>query len=100
MIAKRYSVEELKEIIAPIAEKYHISKVFLFGSFSRGDYNELSDIDLRIEKGELKGMFALCGFYTEVAEALQINVDVLTTGSLDDRFLKEIAKDEVMLYMG
>ncbi len=31
MIAKRYSIEELKEIIAPIAEKYHISKVYLLG---------------------------------------------------------------------
>lgn len=100
MIATRYSIEELKEIISPIAEKYHISKVYLFGSFARGDYNEQSDIDLRIEKGELKGMFALCGFYTEVGEALQMKVDVLTTGSLEDDFLKEIEEDEVMLYAG
>jgi len=98
MIAKRYSLEQLKEIIAPIAEKYHISKVYLFGSFARGDYDEQSDIDLRIEKGELRGMLALCGFYTEVAEALQMNVDVLTTGSLDDDFLRKIEKDEVVLY--
>lgn len=98
MIAKRYSLEELKEIIAPIAEKYHISKVYLFGSFARGDYDEQSDIDLRIEKGELRGMFALCGFYTEVADALQMNVDVLTTGSLDGDFLRKIEKDEVVLY--
>ena len=32
-----------------------ISKVYLFGSFARGDYDEQSDIDLRIEKGELRG---------------------------------------------
>ena len=98
MIEKRYSIEELKEIIAPIADKYHISKVYLFGSFARGDYNELSDVDLRIEKGGLKGMFALCGFYTEVEEALKMKVDILTTGSLEDNFLKEIGKDELMLY--
>lgn len=100
MLEARYSIEELKEIIAPIAEKYHISKVYLFGSFARGDYDEQSDIDLRIEKGELKGLFALCGFYTEVEEALQMKVDVLTTGSLEDTFLKKIEKDEVMLYAG
>ncbi len=96
----KYSIEDLKEIIVPIAEKYHISKVYLFGSFARGDFNEQSDIDLRIEKGELKGMFALCGFYTEVEEALQMKVDILTTGSLEEDFLKEIEKDEVMLYAG
>ena len=100
MVATRYSIEELKEIITPIAEKYQISKVYLFGSFARGDYNEQSDVDLRIEKGELKGMFALCGFYTEVEEALQMKVDVVTTGSLEDDFLREIEKDEVMLYAG
>jgi len=100
MVATRYSIEELKEIIVPIAEKYHISKVYLFGSFARGDYNEQSYIDLRIEKGELKGMFALCGLYTELEEALQMKVDVLTTGSLEADFLKEIEKDEVMLYAG
>jgi hypothetical protein len=96
----RYSVEELKEIIVPIAKKYHLSKVYLFGSFARGDNNDQSDIDLRIEKGELKGMFALCGFYTEVEEALHLKVDLLTTGSLEEEFLKKIEKDEVLLYAG
>ncbi len=100
MVATRYSIEELKEIITPIAEKYQISKVYLFGSFARVDYNEQSDIDLRIEKGKLRGMFALCGFYTEVEEALQMKVDVVTTGSLEDDFLREIEKVEVMLYAG
>lgn len=96
----RYSIEDLKEIIVPIAEKYHISKVYLFGSFARGDQNDISDLDLRVEKGELKGMFALCGFYTEVEEALHMKVDILTTGSLDEDFLKKIEKDEVLLYAG
>lgn len=46
----------------------------------------------------MKGLFALCGFYTELAEALKIKVDVLTTGSLDDEFLEEIKNAEVILY--
>jgi len=100
MDKSRYSVEDLKEIIEPIAAKYHISKVYLFGSFARGDQHDQSDIDLRIEKGELKGMFALCGFYTEVEAALHMKVDLLTTGSLDEGFLKKIEKDEVLLYAG
>ncbi|MBE5949032.1 MAG: nucleotidyltransferase [Lachnospiraceae bacterium] len=98
MSAKQYTVEELKKIIVPIAEKYQVSRVYLFGSYARGDNNENSDIDLVIEKGNLKGMFALCGFYTEVSEALQMKVDVLTTGSLDEDFKKFIEEDEVLLY--
>lgn len=95
-----YTIDELKDIITPIAQKYQIAQVYLFGSFARGDYNEQSDIDIRIEKGKMKGLFALCGFYTEVSEALNRKVDVLTTGSLSDDFLDSIRKDEVMLYAG
>lgn len=98
MEKSRYSIDVLKEIIAPIAEKYHVSKVYLFGSYARGENNENSDIDLRIEKGELKGMFALCGFYSEIEDALQLKVDIITTGSLEEDFLKKIEKEEVLLY--
>lgn len=51
-----------------------------------------------MDKGSLKGMFALCGLYTEIEEALQMKVDVLTTGSLEDDFLHKIQKEEVLLY--
>jgi predicted nucleotidyltransferase len=100
MQRKQYKIEELQEIISPIAKKYNLSQVSLFGSYARGDSNEQSDIDLRIDKGGLKGMFALCGFYTEVEEALDAKVDVLTTGSLEEDFLEEIKKDEIVLYAG
>ena len=90
MEVKTYTIDEIKNIVTPIAEKYQIAQVYLFGSFARGDFDEQSDIDIRIEKGNLKGMFALCGFYTEVSDALGRKVDVLTTGSLSDEFLESI----------
>ena len=99
-MAKIYTIEELKAIIIPIAKKYGIQTVYLFGSMARGDGDENSDIDLRIEKGELKGLFALGGFHAEISEALQKDVDVVTTGSLDQEFLDEIKEDEVLLYAG
>lgn len=98
MPANRYTIEEIQAIVEPIARKYGVERVYLFGSYARGDVNENSDIDLRVDKGALKGMFALCGLYTEIEEALKIKVDVLTTGSLEDDFLYKIQKEEVLLY--
>ena len=98
MSAKKVTIEEIKAIVEPIARKYGVERVFLFGSYARGDVTENSDVDLRVDKGSLKGMFALCGLYTEIEEALQIKVDVLTTGSLEDDFLRKIQKEEVLLY--
>ena len=43
-------------------------------------------------------MFALGGFYEEVKLALETDVDVLTTGSLEAGFLEKIKGDEVLLY--
>ncbi|SDH98108.1 nucleotidyltransferase family protein [Desulfosporosinus hippei] len=98
MSAKKVTIEEIKAIVEPIARKYGVERVFLFGSYARGDVTENSDVDLRVDKGSLKGMFALCGLYTEIEEALQIKVDVLTTGSLEDDFLRKIQNEEVLLY--
>lgn len=98
MAENSYTCEDIKSIVVPIAQKYQIEKVYLFGSYAKGDYNKESDIDLRIEKGNLRGMFALCGFYSEVEEALQKSVDILTTGSLEPEFLRRIQKDEVLIY--
>ena len=100
MSVKKYTIEEIKTIVAPIARKYGVERVYLFGSYARGDVNENSDIDLRIDKGSLKGLFALCGLYTEIEEALQMKVDILTTGSLEEDFLRKIQKEEVLLYGG
>ncbi|HHV60105.1 MAG TPA: nucleotidyltransferase [Clostridiaceae bacterium] len=100
MSAKKYTIKEIKDIIEPIARKYGVERVYLFGSYARGDVSEDSDVDLRIDKGYLKGMFALCGLYTEIENALQMKVDILTTGSLEDDFLRKIQKEEVLLYGG
>ena len=53
MEVKTYTIDEIKNIVTPIAEKYQIAQVYLFGSFARGDFDEQSDIDIRIEKGNL-----------------------------------------------
>ncbi|MHB8126576.1 MAG: nucleotidyltransferase family protein [Desulfitobacteriaceae bacterium] len=98
MSAKRYTIEDIKTIVEPIARKYSVERIYLFGSYARGNITENSDVDLRVDKGSLKGMFALCGLYTEIEEALQMKVDILTTGSLDNDFLHEIQKEEVLLY--
>ncbi|WP_347491270.1 nucleotidyltransferase domain-containing protein [Desulfoscipio sp. XC116] len=98
MTEKKYTIEEIKAIVGPIARKYGVERVYLFGSYARGETTGSSDLDLRIDKGTLKGMFALCGLYTEIEEALKMKVDVLTTGSLEDDFLHRIQKEEVLIY--
>jgi len=100
MADRKYTIEEIRAIVGPIARKYGVERVYLFGSYARGESADNSDLDLRIDKGSLKGMFALCGLYTEIEEALKMKIDLLTTGSLEDDFLHRIQDEEVLIYAG
>ena len=97
-MAARYSVSELGRIISPIAVQYGVRRVSLFGSYSTGKADENSDVDLLIEKGNLRSLFQLSGFRLAVEDALQLPVDLVTTESSDREFIERIREDEVVLY--
>jgi predicted nucleotidyltransferase len=44
-----YTLDEIKTKIKPIAEKYDIPAVYLFGSYARGEANDGSDVDLAFD---------------------------------------------------
>ena len=96
-MSAQYTITDLRNIIAPLAKAYGAERVYLFGSYARGDVTENSDIDLRIDKGKIRGL-ALAGLLVDLEDALGLPVDLLTTASLDDRFLSSIQNDEVLLY--
>ena len=97
-MAVRYTIEELRNVIAPIARQHGVQSVSLFGSYSRGTAGADSDVDLKIEKGQLKSLFQICGFRLAVEDALKLPVDLVTSESSDRSFLDIITKDEVVLY--
>lgn len=98
MTERIYKISEIKEIISPIAQKYGAERIYLFGSYATVKATPQSDIDLRIDKGKIRGMFALSGLRVDLLEKLQKNVDLLTTGSLDNDFLESIENEEVLIY--
>jgi len=98
MHEKPYTISDIQSLVQPIAALYGVERVFLFGSYARGDATLTSDIDLYIDKGAIRGYFRLAGFHRDIEEALGMPVDVLTTGALDEEFLSRIAKEEVVIY--
>ena len=93
-----YQIDDIKKIVAPIAQRYGAERIYLFGSYARGSASPDSDIDLRIDKGAIRGMFALSGLRIDLLEKLQKDVDLLTTESLDDDFLNKIMSEEILIY--
>ena len=93
----QYTIDEIREIVAALAARYGADRIYLFGSYARGDANEDSDIDLRIDKGAIRGL-QMGGLAADLEDALGIPVDLVPTGSLDSKFLNSISDDEVLLY--
>ena len=102
MISKTYSVEEIRDIIAPIAKRHGVDRVYLFGSYARGEANPQSDIDLCVDAAAIRGMFAMGSLYADLEEALQKQLDIITVKSLkynpDAGFVDNMKKDRVLIY--
>ena len=93
-----YTLQEIREKTIPIAKRYGIHSMRLFGSYARGEAREDSDIDLRIDRGNLTGLFSYYAMVEELEKALDRHVDLVLDGSRDVDFLARIAREEVPLY--
>ena len=97
MSDKLCTIEEIRDKVKPIADAYGVERIYLFGSYARGEATAESDLDFRVDKGKVRG-FAFGGLINALLEAFDKKVDVVTTASLDQEFLKHIAAEEVLLY--
>lgn len=93
-----YTLDEIKNIVSEISKRHGVERIFLFGSYARGDAKPDSDLDFRIDKGRIRGLFALGGLYADLQDAFGVPVDLLTTESLDEAFRKEISSEEIQIY--
>ena len=90
----------LEETISEANLENKIKKVYLFGSYSRGEETKNSDIDLRIEHmndfdlidlGELSYLF-------EKKTGKNVDVATQSPSKMDPAFYNTIKKDEICIY--
>ena len=98
MSDKVYTVEEIRAIAAPVACRYGVNGLYLFGSYARGDADARSDIDLRVDRGGMTDLLELGGLYAELQEKLDKPLDLLTNQMLSQEFMSAIRGEEVQLY--
>jgi len=96
---KNIQFEELCTLVAPIAKKYDVDRIYLFGSRVRGEDHESSDYDFYVVLGSTKNLIKICGLLRELEEALGKNVDIVTDGArLTDDFTQEIFCERRLVY--
>ena len=92
------TIKQIKLLIKPVIEKHHISDVYLFGSYARGEANSNSDVDIYCSSGNISTLWELAAFKDELKEALGKDVDVVTIGSqMHEYFRKQLEEDKIKI---
>lgn len=103
---KIYTIDEIREKVKPVAEKYGIERVWLFGSYARGEATAESDVDILLDGFRGKSLFELAHLYNDISTVLNKEVDIINAEDLqrkpDDpltkRLLRHIEKDRRVIY--
>ena len=93
---KKYLEESIVE--ADLTNK--IEKAYLFGSYSRNEQNEESDIDIRVEVKNRFDLFDLgnLAFFLEKKTGKKVDIATRNPSDMDSSFYNSIKKDEICIY--
>ena len=92
------SFSTIKKEITEVAKDLDIEKIYLFGSYVKGDMSPLSDIDLYMES-DIYGL-DYYGVVERFRNALHKKVDLLSNKTIlpDSKIYNEIMKTGVVIY--
>jgi uncharacterized protein len=86
-----------RENISRIAASHGAQNVRVFGSVRRGEASSSSDLDLLVDMSKDRSLLDLVALGDELEEALGVEVDVVTEGSLSPYLRDRILAEAVVL---
>lgn len=99
-----YMNTSTREILIPKIKEYFatqpITKAWLFGSFSRGEETENSDVDILVDfdKNARIGLFKYASIYSDLKELLGREVDLVQNGALKAFAIESAEQDKILIY--
>ena len=92
------NIQQLQTTVAPLASRYGVERMYLFGSRARGDHRPDSDYDFLISKGRVCSLFTHAALWQDLETALQAPVDLVTDTSSDRELIHQARKDAILIY--
>ena len=91
--------EQMIQQIADYFETQPVLKAWLFGSYSRGEQREDSDIDILIVLDETQHVgLKFFGMFEDLKDLLGRNVDLVTDRSLAPYVRESVDRDKILIY--
>lgn len=94
-----FTISDIKNLVKPIAEKYKVKELYLFGSYARGEATESSDLDFLVYGGENFKLTMIFSLAEELRKVLKKNVDVFEINEInkDSDFYNAIMKEKLLV---
>ncbi|MDQ6845559.1 MAG: nucleotidyltransferase domain-containing protein [Bacteroidota bacterium] len=93
------SRENIKQVVQEYFKDKPVNKVYLFGSYARGDADERSDVDLLVELDYSKKIS--WGYYlwqNEISDIIKWPVHLASQEELHDFINSFVSKEKELLY--
>jgi predicted nucleotidyltransferase len=91
------ALHQYRDSIRRIIERGQLRNPRVFGSASRGEDTEGSDLDLLVDPSAGTTLFDLGGVQIELEELLGVRVDLLTPGDLPARVRERVLREATPL---
>lgn len=92
------NIQKLQATVAPLAARYGVERMYLFGSRARGDFRADSDYDFLISKGRVRSLFTHAALWQDLEAALNAPVDLVTDTSSNRELIRQARKDAILIY--
>lgn len=91
--------ENIMDIVKPIAKKYKIKEIYLFGSYAREEATANSDLDFLVFGGDDFKLTMIFAFAEELRKSFQKNVDVFEINEINRNsdFYNNIMKERRLI---
>ena len=94
-----FTMEQIAAAVKPLADKYRVKEIYLFGSYARGEADENSDLDFLVFGGEMFRRTMIFALAEELRKVLKKNVDVFEIAEINpnSNFYQTIMKEKVLV---
>lgn len=91
------SLADIQQVVKPLAEKYKISEVYIFGSYARNEATAESDIDFLVVGGNRFKSTSVFAFSEELHIAYNKNIDVFEINEINagSELYEKIMKERI-----
>ncbi|MEK7457944.1 MAG: nucleotidyltransferase family protein [Patescibacteria group bacterium] len=87
-------IQQHQQNLTQIAKTNNISYMALYGSYSRGDQKQGSDIDLLVSFDKTPGLIEFVGLEQKLSDILGVKVDLVTKQGLS-KYVKPYIQDDL-----